>query len=482
MKNLGKKIFIIFSFIATAAFAGVQAEVTPKVVYSGEEATYILTIIGDKVNKPIINSICGSQVTATSSQTSIQMVNMDYQKSYILSYNFMPRKSCVIPPVSVEVDGKVEQSNSVKVTVTKPTQDKHANFVLTLEPSKDELFVGEPFKLYLTLKQRKTAQVVDSKFVAPDFKGFWIKGDPQTSRSEDSEYVITKAVYKLAPQREGNLTISPAQIKIATRMNTRDSWGTFLPQVKWRTYYSNQVDIKAKPLPNNAKLVGTFTIEAKADKTEVNPSEPVNVTVEVQGDGNLEDIGSFKPYIKGVNVFAEKVEVQGNRLTQKLAFVSDKDFTIPAFSIAFYNLKTQRVEKISTNPISVKVTGSAQNEPTKLNIKRDDSQTGNVAVSGDIQTQQSGSVSYIWLFTAFILGTAFGIALMLFKPLEFLKKEKVFNLKDEKLLLIKLLPFRDKDEEVKKIVDILESNLYSGKKQSIDRKVLKEILKKYDIS
>jgi hypothetical protein len=265
-------------------------------------------------------------------------------------------------------------------------------------------------------------------------------------------------------------------------MNTRDSWGTFLPQVKWRTYYSNQVDIKAKPLPNNAKLVGTFTIEAKADKTEVNPSEPVNVTVEVQGDGNLEDIGSFKPYIKGVNVFAEKVEVQGNRLTQKLAFVSDKDFTIPAFSIAFYNLKTQRVEKISTNPISVKVTGSVQNEPTKLNIKRDDSQTGNVAVSGDIQTQQSGSVSYIWLFTAFILGTAFGIALMLFKPLEFLKKEKVFNLKDEKLLLIKLLPFRDKDEEVKKIVDILESNLYSGKKQSIDRKVLKEILKKYDIS
>jgi hypothetical protein len=71
---------------------------------------------------------------------------------------------------------------------------------------------------------------------------------------------------------------------------------------------------------------------------------------------------------------------------------------------------------------------------------------------------------------------------MLLKPFKSFKREKAFNIKDEKLLLIKLLPFKDKDVDVQKIVDTLESNIYSGKKEKIDKKLLKEILKKYEIS
>lgn len=481
MKNLGRKIIIIFSFISTAIYANVVAQVSPKVVYKGEEATYSLTIDGSKIEKPMISTLCGTSVTGTRSQTSIQMINMDYKKSYTLSYMFVPQKSCVIPPMSVEVDGKMQKSNAVKVIVKKPAQDKHAKFLLSLKPSKSTLFVGEPFTLELTLKQDKNAQAVDSKFVAPDFKGFWVKGKPQTSRSEDDQYVITKAFYKLAPQREGNLTIEPAQIKIASRSNAQDTWGMLIPQVKWTTYYSNEVHIQAKPLPNNAKLVGNFTIHVSVDKHTINPSEAVNVTVEVDGDGNLEDIPSFKPYINGVNVFDEKIEIHGNKLTQKLAFVSDKDFTIPPFSVAFYNLKTKRVEKISTKPIHIKVNGSAAAVQTQLNIKKAEPSVSNAQNNMNQGTSSTG-IDIFWLFIVFVLGTAFGIALMLLKPFKSFKREKAFNIKDEKLLLIKLLPFKDKDVDVQKIVDTLESNIYSGKKEKIDKKLLKEILKKYEIS
>lgn len=84
---------------------------------------------------------------------------------------------------------------------------------------------------------------------------------------------------------------------------------------------------------------------------------------------------------------------------------------------------------------------------------------------------------------AFIAGLLLGILIMVFmKPVKFFQKEKTVNLNDEKLLLIKLLPYRDKDEAVKKIVDILESNLYSSKKEKIDKKLVKELLKKYNIS
>jgi hypothetical protein len=483
MKNLGRKIFIIFSFFATTIYASVVAEVTPKVVYSGEVATYKLTIHGEKVNKPIIDTLCGTNVISTSSQTSIQMINMDYKKSYILSYEFMPQKSCVIPAVSIDIDGKTEKSKAIKVEVKPPVQDKNANFLLSLTPSKQNIFVGEPFQLTLTLKQNKNAQAVDSKFVSPDFKGFWIKGKPTTVRSETAKYVITKVVYKLAAQRDGNLSIQPAQIKIATRINATDSWGSFLPQVKWRTYYSNTLHLHVKPLPNNAKLVGNFTIHAYADKLEINPSEPVNVTVEVDGEGDLEDMASFKPYINGVNVFAEKIEIHGNKLTQKFALVSDKDFTIPAFSIAFYNLKTQRVKKISTKPIYIKVKGAIKAKEDKLNIKRDTS-TNESNLLQNNQTQQGVNtyISKVWVVVAFIIGVAFGIVLMFLKPLKWIKREKPIDMKDEKLLLVKLLPFKDKDMEVNKMVTLLEANLYAQTKQKIDKKVLKDILKKYDIS
>jgi len=479
MKNLGKKIFIIFSLLATTLYASVTARVNPSVVYSGDTATYVLTISGSNVKKPLLDNVCGNDITSTGAQTSIQMINSDYKKSYVLSYQFSPQKSCVIKPVTVEVDGKKEKSNEVKVTVKPPSQDKGANFLLSLKASKTKLYVGEPFTLNLELKQKKTAQVLDSKFIKPVFKGFWVKGQSKATREETSEYIITKASYKLAPQREGNLTIKPAQLKIATRAISHNMWGSFMPQVKWKTYYSNEVNTQAQTVPNSAKIVGTFTISAQPDKTVITPNEAVNVTVKVQGDGNLEDIGSFRPYIDGVNTFGEKIKIAGDTLTQKLAFVADKDFTVPSFSLAFYNLKTKRVEKIVTKPIPIKVQGATAT-PTKLTIQKGNEQKVEIK-KAPLAPVSSRSFSIAWTLTAFVVGLIIGIGLMLLKSFKIFKKEKTFNPKDEKLLLVKLLPYKDIDEDVKKIVDILEANIYTNKSEIIDKKLLKEILKKYDI-
>jgi hypothetical protein len=70
---------------------------------------------------------------------------------------------------------------------------------------------------------------------------------------------------------------------------------------------------------------------------------------------------------------------------------------------------------------------------------------------------------------------------MMLKPLNRFKNEKSSSIKDPKTLLMKLLPYRS-DEEVQKIIDILESSIYSSQKLEYDKKVLKEILKKYEIS
>jgi len=479
MKNLGRIYLLLVSFVAIS-YAGVVASVEPAVIYKGDSATYTLTISGEDAKKPVINDICGNSITSTSSRTSIQMINGDYKKSYILGYGFEPSQSCTIDGVEVEIDGKLQKANPVKVEVKPVSQTLNGDFVLSLEASKTDLFVGEPFELTLLLKQRRNADVVDSKFIAPTMKGFWKKSESNPVRYNDGNYIVTKMTYELAAQREGNLTITPAQLRVAKRVGV-NNWGSLIPQVKWRSYFSNGVDIDVKPIPNKAKLVGNFTINAIVDKKEINANEALNVTVIVKGDGNFEDIESFKPYIAGVNVFDEKTKVDKNGFSQKLAFVSDNNFTIPPFELAFYNLKTQRVEKIKTKPIDIVVHGSTAkpNQTPTLNIKRAKEVTNDVVVP--TKKEVVVETNKLYIFLAFVVGLALGGVLMSLKGMEFRSKTKNrVNIKDEKLLLIKLLPYKD-DPKVKKIVDTLESNIYSSNKQKLDKKELKEILQKYDI-
>ena len=367
MKNLGKIALILF-LIPHAMYASIKATLDSNYVELGEMVTYSLTISGEDVERPNIHTLCDSDVISTSSQRSIQMINGDVKKSYVLSYKFIPQKSCEIPPISIEVDGKVEKSNVVSLKIASGVVKKDAAFVLTLSSDKKEVFVGEPFEVTLLFKQREDAEAVDSKFIAPKLKGFWIKEESKPVRYKEGRYVITKLTYTMAAQRVGSLKISRAQMRIASRTNTKDTWGAWIPQIKWKTYFSNALDVQVKALPSGVNLVGDFSISVNTDKNEINSNEALNVTVEVNGVGDLEDIKSFKPYIDGVSVFDEKIVIKGTKLSQKMAFISDRDFTIPPFKLKYFDIKTSQIKTISTKSIDVKVKGSKE-KPT-LTIKR----------------------------------------------------------------------------------------------------------------
>ena len=476
MKCLGK-IFLVLIFINSALFANVVASLDNASVQRGETVTLTLKISGSDIQRPKIYTLCATDVISTASQTNIEMINGDYKKTYSLNYSFMPEKSCVIKPISVIVGAKTYTTQEIKLNVQAPGSVKDADFLLELSTNKTELYVGEPFLVTLLFKQKNTAKVVDNKFIAPKFKGFWLKGESQPEVSRGAEYVITKLVYKLAAQREGALSIAPAQMAIATRSSRRDMWGSFMPQIKWRSYFSNELKVEAKPLPNNASLIGDFKIFVKVDKTKINPNEAVNVTVQVIGDGNLEDIPSFKPYIKGVSVFDEKALIKDTQLTQKIALVADEDFIIPSFSLAYFNTKTKQVEKISTKEIKIEVSGATSKK--SLEIQRATPQTPSVQTP--ITQVQENDLPLQTSIFIFIAGVFLGIVLMLIKPRKSSKSKVSFNYKNEKQLLVKLLPFKE-NEDVKELLEIIESNLYSDAKKPLDKKMVKEILKKYSIS
>ncbi|MDD5400248.1 MAG: BatD family protein [Sulfurimonas sp.] len=469
MNTIFKLLFLLL-ITSYGAEASVTAKVDSKKVELGEMVTYSLTIVGEDVTRPDIRRLCDSDVISTSSQTNMQIINGKVSKSYTLSYKFVPQKSCKIEPAEVEISSKLEASNAVEIEVSPVSGTKDSDFALTLSSDKKELFVGEAFDLTLTFKQKSNAEAVDSKFTPPELKGFWVKGESKPQRYEDGKYIITKIIYTMAPQRAGELTVTKAQMQIASRSSGADSWGAWVPTIKWKTYFSNELSFDVKPLPSGVTLAGSFSINATVDKTQVDANEPVNVTIEVQGSGNLEDIKSFKPSVEGVAVFDEKIVIEGTKLTQKIAFVAERDFVIPSFSLNYFDTKTKDVKTASTKEMAVKVKNSKQKQ--SLNIQREAPKT--------VEAPSTAKQDNLMLFVLFSLGLVCGILIMIFKGKMSFKREQKSSQKEPKTLLMRLLPFKD-DAEVKEIIENLEKNIYSNQDIRLDKKVLNKIKNRYKI-
>jgi len=471
MKNLGK-ILILLITIVNILNASVSASVDASKVERGEMVTLMLKLNGEDIKKPNIEKLCEEDVISTGSQTSVEIINGNYKKTNILTYKFLPQNSCVIKSIPVDIDGKTEYTSPINIEVTKQKITKDSKYILTLDSSKSEVYVGESFEVTLLFKQKNNSNAVDSKFTPPSLKGFWVKDETQPERYSDGDYTVTKVVYKLSAQRDGVLNISPAQIKIASRVNTSDSWGYLIPKVKWRTYFSNALDIKVKSIPQGVDLVGDFEITSSIDKSSIDKNEAVNLNLELKGDGNLEDVKTLKPEIKDVSIFDEKVVLQNNILTQKIAFVSDKDFVIPAITLKCFNPKTNKITTIKTKEYKIDVKG-VQNSEQKLNIKREDDAP---EIISDDKANNS-EISVVWGVGLFLAGIIVGVIAMSLRKITLFEKNDSFDVKDEKQLLVKLLE-HESDPEAKEIIEKLEANIYSGKKENIDKKQIKELLKR----
>ena len=177
-----------------------------------------------------------------------------------------------------------------------------------------------------------------------------------------------------------------------------------------------------------------------------------------------------------MSVFDEKIAIDKTKLTQKIAFVAEDNFTIPVFSIKYFDTKTKEIKTISTKEIQVKVKNAKKKEA--LVIKKETS----VESSDETNSFNTDSVSNVYLVVASLIGFIFGILIMLLKPWSLFRKEKKsISTKDPKTLLIKLLPFKD-DKDVQEIVDILENNIYYGDSVKLDNKRVKIVIARYGIN
>jgi hypothetical protein len=507
-QNLGKnlvKLIAIFLMMGATLFAGgVTATVDKSEIYKGDSVNLTISAEGNNVKFPIITKIGGATVLGTSNAQHTTIINGNMTQSRSRTYTFAPQKTTKIPPFSVEVDGQVYKTAPLQVKVVKPTASRAgAPFVLEMQLAKKNVKVGESVRLDLKFKRKRDVQADKIEITPPSLENFWVKEIKGKKQTLEGDYIVETYSYLLFPQKAGEYTIPSVVANVGTRVRRQSRLGgfndpffddpffnSFVSSIEWKKVFSNEVKLHVDPLPDNLEVYGNFTIKADVDKHEVYANKPVNFTISIEGEGNVDDIRKFEITIPDAVVYADEPKVESSlqngkyygRFTQKIAIVADHDYTIPAVEFTYFDSETQQKVTKKTAPIQIKVKGGGTkvsaavpkvetSKQLQKEIKASESEKSSVK---EVAQKSEGSMKYLYLIGGLIVGSGLTYFLLTYRnggrkrePKPILQQIK--KAKDDKTLYTLLLPYAKEEGYIRQVLQKLEENLYKGANHKIDR-------------
>jgi len=480
MKTLGK--IILFFMILSSVNAEVKVSVDRSEVTRGERVTFTLTVTGSgDVRVPPLDELCGYSIEGRMQSRKDVFSNGKRAQEMSLMYEIMPQRSCIIESFPVTVNDKEEMTEAINITVSKVAISMNEPLIVKMQTDKTSVYVGEPFEMKVNFQERQNMDSVAESISLPDSKNIWIKSENKGQAFVKERYNTHTNMYALAAQQSGQLTLGPLRWDVKVRSRTRDSWGMVYATAKTRTVFSNEIEIDVKPLPEGIDLVGELDINVQVDKAEVNSGEAVNVTIEVKGRANVEDIEAFSIHLEGAQAFNEEPKVTHylkdgkyyGSFVQKSALVAQKDFVIPSFELRYMEVQTDTVKRIHSEPIKIKVNNANPVEQEALKITRPSEEIKDINVEGSGLSLLQG---LLLILGGFVLGLI--SAMIPWKKLFLNEKSKhKVTIKESKEVLQLLMSNMKEDKEIEALVQKLSENLYEGASHKIDKKRLKEIVK-----
>ena len=201
-------------------------------------------------------------------------------------------------------------------------------------------------------------------------------------------------------------------------------------------------------------IVGELKMNVSHESGAVKSLTPYGLEIELSGISNFDAIQAAEFKIDGVKIFAQK-PVENIELTkegyvgvwsQKFAFVGDKSFLIPAFTLEYFDLLSKTAKKLEFKGVEVSV---------KEGYKREE-------LLDEEEEEFNFDYSYSYYLLAFVLG-------FLVSKIKF-KKEKKKESKDE--LLREKIDSAKTMDEVLFILALENSSKYSAIISKIERKEL----------
>jgi len=501
-QHLGKitKLFLILIF-TSFTFADVKASLSSPAVYRGDIVNFIIIADGNKIIFPEINDIGGNPIIGTSSSESISMINTKVTRTISKTYSFRASKSLTIPSFTVKADGVEYKTDELKLKVLKPTANKKGSeFMVEISLDKNESYVGEPLDLNISFKSKLNARADKIQLGEPKLDNFWVKKKDKVTHSTQGEYVVQTIQYKLFPQKSGEYTIPAIESLVGKVERQQQGAGSFFDdpffnsmtqQLSWQKVYSNSLKLKVNPLPNGLELYGNYQIQATVDKKKVNANKPVNLTITVKGEGNIDDVKKFDLDIPNVIIYADEPKISSQEINgiyqgvfkEKIALISDQNFTIPSLELKYFDKNSKTIKTISTKPIDIEVMGTSKtNISNKSTIEVSPSQiikSPTETKTKIVVEKEDAYLKYLFLAIGFILGVSL---MLLIKFLNKKEKRREVNIvkmirkaKNDRELFNLLLPYSKEHNVISNALNLLEDNIYKNASHKIDKEELMEI-------
>jgi len=379
---------------------------------------------------------------------SINMINGSFSSTITYAFTVMATNpgTITVGPARVHHQGKEIASSPLTLTITpaqttSTTRQTGGGMAVTLAANKDEVVVGEPVEVVLTLST--TQPVLEAsvgKFEAPNCDQKEIK--QMSHRVEVKNGVQCSLIEKrvvVIPHAEGAITLGPVVLEAAVAGQRRqqrqaglfdDSFfdSFFGQRAEHVQLHSNPLTLKVLPLPTSQPVdaVGAFSsYAATVSNNEVEVNEPLTLTLTLKGRADLTQITipkltlpSSLKYYESKNETHENLERELGEGEKKFEFVLQASkpgsITIPAQTFRYFDTQSRRIVTIATTPLRLQVTGVAAPTIPTTPIQPTDttSKAPELPAPNDYKPKQTtpASTSFPalpwWLFASFLLAPA----------------------------------------------------------------------------
>ncbi len=410
IKQILTYLFILFT-VATHADDVRFTMSAPNAVSTGDQfrLTFSINKKAGSLQLPDLSNFDLLMGPSTSTSTSMQSINGRTTINTSYSYTYILRAKSEgtfeIRPASIKVNGKVYQSNSLKIQVVKGTpkqqqqqqQQQQATGNNQAAPAtigKDDMFVRIDLSKQNVYKGEQIIAVVKlyiqpnrplsgfDEVNLPSYEGFYTQDIEIPQQINLKREVYNNKIYQvgvlkktiLFPQQSGKITIQPFSITCLVRQRVRrrsffddffDNYRTLKVKLT-----SRPVSINVKNLPpapaNFYGAVGNFNINAAISEEDITTNDAVTLKITISGTGNLRlirnpelklppDFEVYDPKSTD-NVRSTENGMSGSKTIEYLFQPRfEGDYTIPSVKFAYFNPSSRQYVTRATKEFNLHV-------------------------------------------------------------------------------------------------------------------------------
>lgn len=382
---------------ASAQDISLNATLSETKIFTGEQFTLSIEVESSSnlsIQLPQLPDIDGARVISAnpSRSTSISIVNGRTSRSttYIYTLIATGTGNYTIPPVSVQIDGELRQTDPLDFEVVEKGnlsegREQMPDIFVQVEVNEEEPVTGQQIIASVVLYFKQGIEVTSFQ---PSYgwqtDGFW-KEELENESQPRAESTILSGVryrratlirYALFPSRSGNLTLSKYGLTVGMRSqpSRNDPFGSFFgsgTNQRRVELESDPVELSIRSLPDREEsvsinAVGDFDISRQLNSREVRAGESVELETTIRGAGNIpllrrpqydipDIFESFTPR-ETSDVERRGLTIQGEKIyTQQLVTRTPGTVEIPSQRVAVYDPENHRYHYETLPELSLNV-------------------------------------------------------------------------------------------------------------------------------